>query len=117
MIYVDGILIVASSQSTARQAVIKVRLLLEVLGFVISSEKSSEEPSQLLEYIGLFIDSIKMRLILPDRKKLDVLQLCKSALKEPHISRMALKKIIGNLDWADAAVSFAQLIFAAFKCF
>ena len=98
MIYLDDILIAASSQSEARLEVERVRSLLEALGFVISDKKSSEEPSQWLEYIGLFFDSVKMRLILPDRKRLDIFRLCKVALKEPHISRIYLEKIIGNLN-------------------
>ena len=98
VIYLDDILIAASSQSEARLEVERVRSLLEALGFVISDKKSSEEPSQWLEYIGLFFDSVKMRLILPDRKRLDIFRLCKVALKEPHISRIYLEKIIGNLN-------------------
>ncbi|KAI9550901.1 hypothetical protein GHT06_004520 [Daphnia sinensis] len=98
-------------ESEARQTVQRVRSLLEALGFVISDEKSAEEPSQGLEYIGLFIDSVKMRLILPDRKRLDILRLCKSALKKPQISRIDLEKIIGNLNWAAAAVNFAPAHF------
>ena len=113
VIYLDDILIAADSQSaaSARQAVNTVRLPLEALDFVISSEKSSEEPSQLLAYIGLFIDSIKMKLILPDRKRLDILRLCKSALKDPHISRNDLEKIIGNFNWVATAVNFAPAHF------
>jgi hypothetical protein len=111
VIYLDDILIAASSQTEAKVAVKRVRSLLESLGFVISDEKSSEEPSQKLEYIGLFIDSVKMRLILPDRKRLDIFRLCKSALKEPQISQIDLEKIIGNLNWAAAAVNFAPAHF------
>lgn len=40
VIYLDDILIAASSQSEARLAVKRVKLLLEALGFVISDEKS-----------------------------------------------------------------------------
>ena len=111
VIYLDDILIAASSQSETRLEVERVRSLLEALGFVISDKKSSEEPSQWLEYIGLFFDSVKMRLILPDRKRLDIFRLCKAALKEPHIARIDLEKIIGNLNWAAAAVNFAPAHF------
>ena len=46
VIYLDDILIAASSQSEARLAVKRVISLLDALGFVTSDEKSSEEPSQ-----------------------------------------------------------------------
>jgi hypothetical protein len=48
---------------------------------------------------------------LPDRKRLDIFRLCKAALKEPHISRIDLEKIIGNLNWAATAVNFAPAHF------
>ncbi len=111
IIYLDDILIIAGSQSEARQAVSQVKSLLESLGFIISSEKSVEEPSQSLEYIGLFIDTIKMKLLLPERKRLDIRKLCKKALLDVVVSRKELEKIIGNLNWAAAAVDFAPAHF------
>ena len=108
VIYLDDILVVASSQLAARLAVNQVRSLLESLGFVFSVEKSVEDPVQALEYIGLFIDTLSMKLLLPERKRLDIYRLCKAALKASSLSRKELEKIIGNLNWATAAVDFAQ---------
>ena len=107
VIYLDDILVVASSQLAARLAVNQVRSLLESLGFVFSVEKSVEDPVQALEYIGLFIDTLSMKLLLPERKRLDIYRLCKAALKASSLSRKELEKIIGNLNWATAAVDFA----------
>ena len=107
VIYLDDILVVASSQLAARLAVNQVRSLLESLGFVISVEKSVEDPVQALEYIGLFIDTLSMKLLLPERKRLDIYRLCKAALKASSLSWKELEKIIGNLNWATAAVDFA----------
>ena len=107
VIYLDDILVVASSQLAARLAVNQVRSLLESLGFVISVEKSVEDPVQALEYIGLFIDTLSMKLLLPERKRLDIYRLCKAALKASSLFWKELEKIIGNLNWATAAVDFA----------
>ncbi|KZS01590.1 Uncharacterized protein APZ42_001707, partial [Daphnia magna] len=107
IIYLDDILVVASTQAEARRAVSQVRSLLESLGFMINIEKSVEEPVQSLEYIGLFIDTLAMKLILPERKRLDICRLCKAALKTSFLSRKDLEKILGNLNWATAAVNFA----------
>ena len=107
VIYLDNILVVASSQLAARLAVNQVRSLLESLGFVISVEKSVEDPVQALEYIGLFIDTLSMKLLLPERKRLDIYRLCKAALKASSLFWKELEKIIGNLNWATAAVDFA----------
>jgi hypothetical protein len=49
-----------------------------------------------------------MKLLLPERKRLDIHRLCKAALKASSLSRKELEKIIGNLNWATAAVDFAQ---------
>lgn len=108
VIYLDDILVVASSPLATRLAVNQVRSLLESLGFVISVEKSVEDPVQALEYIGLFIDTLSMKLLLPERKRLDIYRLCKATLKASSLSRKELEKIIGNLNWAAAAVDFAQ---------
>ena len=66
-----------------------------------------EDPVQALEYIGLFIDTLSMKLLLPERKRLDIYRLCKAALKASSLSWKELEKIIGNLNWATAAVDFA----------
>lgn len=107
IIYLDNILVAASPQSEARRAISQVRPLLESLGFGISIEKSVEEPVQSLEYIGLFIDILAMKLLLPERKRLDICRLCKAALKASILPRKDLEKIIGNLNWATTAVDFA----------
>jgi hypothetical protein len=78
VIYLDDILVVASSQLAARLAVNQVRSLLESLGLVISTEQSVEDPVQALEYIGIFIDTLSMKLLLPERKRLDIYRLCKA---------------------------------------
>lgn len=52
-----------------------------------------------------------MRLMLPYRKRLDILRICKSALKKPQIFRINLERIIGNLNWAASAVNFAPAHF------
>ena len=68
IIYLDDILIVQATKEATSQAVKIVRRLLESLGFVISEEKSEEDPTQEIEYIGLTISSIPMTLSLPDKK-------------------------------------------------
>lgn len=75
VIYLDDILIVADSKTAASLAVSQVKSLHQSLGFVLSSEKSEEDPVQSLEYIGLIIDTLSMKLNLPDRKKEDILRL------------------------------------------
>ena len=77
VIYLDDILIVADSESAARL-------------------KSEEDSVQALEYIGIIVNTLSMRLVLPDGKKQDILRLCKVALKDAWVCRKDLEKIIGN---------------------
>jgi hypothetical protein len=72
IIYLDDILIVASSLLAARSAVALTKKTLESLGFVISLEKSVEDPVQILEYLGLSINTITMKLSLPEKKISDI---------------------------------------------
>jgi len=68
-IYLDDILIISQSKESAREAVKLVVNLFEILGFVIQDEKSVLEPSQLLEYTGLVIDTNSMTFSLPHKKR------------------------------------------------
>jgi hypothetical protein len=45
-----------------------IKKLLQILGFVINSEKSVETPAQLMEFLGMLVDSVLMRFRLPEKK-------------------------------------------------
>ncbi len=85
MIYLDDILILAASRQEARSAVKTVISLLQSLGFVISTEKSVEEPFQSMEFIGLVIHSVPISFSLTEKKIADVKRLCKEALRSNKI--------------------------------
>ncbi|KZS05320.1 Uncharacterized protein APZ42_031517 [Daphnia magna] len=68
--------------SASGQAMVyKARSTLETLGFIISKEKSIENPTQTIEYIGLVINTVTMKFTLPAKKISDIQGLCTKALK------------------------------------
>ncbi len=73
MVYLDDILIIGHSEESTREAVKLVVNFFESLGFVIQGEKSILEPSQVLEYIGLVIDTNSMSFCLLQKKKVNVI--------------------------------------------
>ena len=69
VIYIDDILIMAESMELARQQVAALIYLLECLGFVIHKDKKSVlTPAQVMDFLGLTVDSVLMELRLPGEK-------------------------------------------------
>jgi hypothetical protein len=115
VIYLDDILIVQASKEATSQAVKIVTRLLESLGFVISEEKSEEDPTQKIEYIGLTISSIPMTLSLPDKKVTEMKNGCRLVLRKDVLSLRDMASMLGNFNWASAAVNFAQSLYRGFQ--
>lgn len=110
-------IVVQASKEAASKAVRIVRHLLESLSFVISEEKSEEDPSQVMEYIGLNINTLTMTFSLPEKKASDIKRCCQSALKKRAVTLREMALLLGNFNWAAAAVDFAQSHFRGFQAF
>jgi len=104
----DDILIINSSRIGLIKDLEVVRSTLEQLGFVISKEKSVTSPTQLLEYLGLMIDSVNMSFSLPPKKIDKILSQCRSLLKAQLVSLRDLASFLGSLNWASFAISRSQ---------
>ena len=50
--------------------------LLQELGFTINIKKSILEPTQQIEFLGLILDSIQMKVFLPEPRGLDLIEFC-----------------------------------------
>ena len=68
MVYIDDILLAAPLVAVANTHTKIALKLLQSLGFVINWKKSSLEPEQTLEYLGLIVDSKQMNCFSPGRK-------------------------------------------------
>ena len=63
--YIDDILILAESRNLIQDQVMGMLYLLECLGFIVNRKKSILNPTQVIEFLGLSVDSIAMELRLP----------------------------------------------------
>ena len=66
------------------------------LGFVINLKKSVLVPVQQIEFLGLEIDSVEMKLFLPQRKVAEIAQMSQNAMEGSVILRH-LTKLLGKL--------------------
>ena len=108
IIYLDDILIMCHSLIEAQQHRDLVIRLLESLGFIVNLEKSVLNPSQIMEYLGMVVNSINMSLSLPDLKVSYITTLCQVLFK-PKVSLREIFSLLGNLSWAIPSIPFAQM--------
>ena len=66
--YIDDIQILAESRDLIQDQVTGMLYLLECLGFIVNRKKSILNPTQVIEFLGLSVDSIAMELRLPPIK-------------------------------------------------
>ena len=120
IVYLDDILILNQSLSGILKDLEEVINLLEFLGFIINYKKSVVVPQQILEYLGLVIDSNKLSLSLPHGKIDSVTKLCFDSLEADRAGSLSLRdlaKVMGNFSWAIPAVPFAQGHFRKLQSF
>ena len=108
IIYLDDILLMASSESEAAEAVAQTSSLLEALGFIVNSSKSVIVPVQEIEFLGFTVNSLSLSLAVPQSKLSSITELCLSNMARQSISIRDLMSIVGTLNWAVPAVSFAR---------
>ena len=111
VVYLDDFLILNECKVKLAQHVEMVKELLQSLGFVINLEKSMLVPDQLMEFLGLELDSRAMSKSLPESKRSSIVGLCKRLSKGDWASLRDLASLLGNFTWATHAVQFAQAHF------
>ena len=83
--------------------------ILQCLGFTINLKKSVLTPVRRIEFLGIEIDSEKMMLFLPEKKKMKIVAQCQSVLEKEKVSVRTLAKIVGALTASAVAVLPAPL--------
>ena len=61
----------------------------------MNEKKSSLEPSTRITHLGFVIDSVQMKLFLPDEKVVRLKLACSMLLKKHVVSRRLLASVIG----------------------
>ena len=80
IIYLDDMLLMSQTEEELLISRDTVIFLLTHLGFVINLKKSMLNPVQKIEFLGLEIDSVAMKLSLPQRKVEKIVQMSQNAL-------------------------------------
>jgi hypothetical protein len=117
VIYLDDILVLNESKEGLVADVNTVLELLQSLGFLINWEKSIIAPTQVIEYLGLIVDSNDPSFSLPCAKAAAVRKMCETALSEGKVSLRTIASIQGNFAWAIPAIPFAQAHYRSLQRF
>lgn len=108
VIYLDDLILLDQCRINLVQTLLFVKRLLRVLGFVIKDLKSSQSPLQIMEYLGLLVDSVDLKIFLPEKKMETIRMKCSDALARPCLPLRDLASLLGNFNWAESAVPLAR---------
>ena len=97
VIYIDDILLLASSWEKLLQQLEELLSLLQALGLSINWENSILEPTQSLTYLGVGIDSIQMEFFLPADKVKKFQEACRDLWRKVQVTVRDLASVLGLL--------------------
>ncbi|KAI9551304.1 hypothetical protein GHT06_002504 [Daphnia sinensis] len=117
IIYLDDMLLLNSCKEGARKDFLLAREVLENCGFFISVKKSVDKPTQIIEYLGLIVNSLLFSLSLRQEKIVEILKLCGKLFKRKTASLREIARVLGNLAWAVKCIPFAQAHYRALQGF
>ena len=109
IIYLDDILIMASSKEELIAARDTTIFLFHHLGLTINHEKSEFDPTNLIEFLGVMVDSQAMTLSLPVEKVQKLRKLCQNTLTSKEVTLQELCSLIGKLRATAPAILVAPL--------
>jgi hypothetical protein len=100
VVYVDDFIIICDTEAMAWYVYWTLRLLLRKLGFQVNSKPHKcVPPCQVLEFLGIELDSVLMQARLSQSKLQATLTLVCQALSLSSITRMNLDTLNGKLNW------------------
>lgn len=103
--YLDYLLVYNLSRESLLLDLDKVISTLESLGWLISHEKSSLTPSQIKLYLGLWVDSVGQKLILPQERIEALISSVSSILGQGVVPQRVIMRILGLMTSCIPAVS------------
>ena len=115
IIFLDDILLVASSKQKCLDQLQFLRQLITDLGFIVNDKKSQLEPCTKLTFLGFIIDSLDMKLYLPQDKIHKTVSACSSLIStaSPTIGQVA--QVTGLLVSALPAVPYLRLYYRSIE--
>ncbi|CAG9138027.1 unnamed protein product [Plutella xylostella] len=109
VVYLDDFLIVHQNPDVLRRQAKLVVRKLEELGWTVNKKKSSLEPSQSLEYLGIVWNTKSNQKMLSDVKVKQTESLIQSFQRKKHWSWQGAKILLGKLNFASFVVPLGRL--------
>ena len=95
VIYLDDLLVVASSQEELMKARDTIMFLFHHLGLTINLKKSVLAPTQVIEFLGVIVNSKMMTFSLSEKKTKKLISLCREVYQYPKVRELC--SLIGKL--------------------
>jgi len=105
VIYIDDILVIASSKEACEQHTKMLTTLLEQLGFLVSWEKSIVTPTQSVEFLGMILDSRTMQVCMPPKKVNDLKTRVAYLSRTRTVTVRDLAQVLGKMSSVAPAIS------------
>ena len=107
--YLDDFLIMGKTKQEAEGAYMRMKSLLESLGFIVNAEKSLPIATQRIGFLGFIIDSARMEISLPALKMKDIRSDCRRLLRDKVTTVHKMTRLVGMLVATNLAVLPAPL--------
>ena len=107
--YIDDILILAESRDLIQDQVTGMLYLLERLGFIVDRKKLILNPTQVIEFLGLSVDSIAMEPRLPLIKMKHIRTEASRLARETSVSARTLAQLLGKMNATNCVLPPAPL--------
>ena len=115
VIFLDDILLASSSYQECLNQLALLRKLLANLDFLVNDDKSQLEPVTRINYLGFVIDSVQMKIFLPDNKIQKILLACQNLTSQPRPTIRQVSHFTGLLVSAFPAVSCLRLYYRSIE--
>lgn len=109
--YIDGSFYTEDTLHRCQEATFYTVELLIKLGFVVHATKSFYQPTQSLEFLGIVLESILMKVTIPEVKVDKILALCRSLLAKRLFTISHVASHIGTLASTFLGVELGPLYF------
>ena len=97
VIYLDDILVIASSPTQLEDHASTLVYTLENLGFIVHPEKSMTQPTQRMEFLGMIVDMVSMELQVPGQKIKSVRTEARKLLDSQQTPTREVTRLIGKM--------------------
>jgi len=115
VIFFFFLLLIASSRQECLDQLAFLRRLFEDLGFTVNDKKSQLEPTTKITFLGFIIDSVFMKLFLPDEKVQKIVRACSGLISDQRPTVRQVAHVTGLLVSAFPAVNYLRIYYRSLE--